>query len=100
SRSDLKRMARSADPAERRLQHRLMGQLHAAAAPTARALLVRRRALAATQGVQSFYDAMLELRGVDAARLPGLLAILAGRTRDAFGAALAEATRAAQLEAP
>jgi hypothetical protein len=100
SRGDLKRMARSADANDRRLQHRLMGQLHAAAAPTARALLVRRRALAATLGLQSFYDAMLELRGVDAARLPGLLATLAGRTREAFGAALAEATRAAQLQAP
>lgn len=100
SRADLKRMARSADPAERRLQHRLMGALHRAAAPTARALLARRRTLAAAHGLGGFYEAMLELRGVDAARLPVLLESLRTRTRDAFGAALAEAARLAQLDAP
>jgi hypothetical protein len=99
SRGDLKQMARSADPAERRLQHRLMGELHRAAAPTARALLARRRALAAAQGLGSFYEALLELRGVDAARFSELLATLELRTRDAFGAALAEAARNAQLDA-
>jgi tetratricopeptide (TPR) repeat protein len=98
SRGDLKRMARSADPAERRLQHRLMGELHAAAAPSARALLARRHALAEAHGLDGFYPALLELRGVDAARFPALLETLEARTRDAFSAALAEAQRNARLE--
>lgn len=98
SRGDLKRMARSPDPAERRLQHRLMGQLHAAAAPSARALLARRHLLAKAQGLEGFYPALLELRGVDSARFPALLEALETRTRDAFGVALSEAKRNAQLD--
>jgi hypothetical protein len=99
TRGDLRALARSDDPAQRRLSHRLHGELHRAAAPIARELLRRRRALAAEQGIGDFYPAMLELRGVDPARFTRLLAELDARTRDPFARAFAEAKRATGLTA-
>lgn len=98
-RGELRRMARSTDAGERRLQHQLWGQLHQQAAPVARALLTRRYALARAHGFDDFYTAMLELRGVDATRLSALLSALTTQTREAFQAALAEALANAQLSA-
>lgn len=99
SRGDLRALARSDDPAQRRLQHRLQGELHARCAPIARDLLRRRRALAAEQGLSEFYPAMLELRGVEPARLAALLAELDTSTREPFARAFEQARRAANLTA-
>lgn len=98
TRSDLRKMAKSEDPKERRAQHRAWGELHAKAKPIAVKLLQRRRNFARQRGlVGGYYDALLHLRGLDPQRLASLLSAVSEGSRVAYERALDEAKKAADL---
>lgn len=65
TRKELMQMRRSPDAAVRRLTRTIEHGLHLEAAPIARRLLQRRRALARSLGLESFHAALLRVRGVD-----------------------------------
>lgn len=96
-RAQLRGLARSADEGERRAQRRAMGALHAEAAPLARALLRRRRALG--RRGRGFHAELLALRGVDARWLATALEGLTRATSTAFSRALADGRARASLAA-
>jgi hypothetical protein len=81
TRGDMAKMRRSDDPAERRATRRLEHALHVKAAPIAKRLLLRRRALAQELGKSSFYDTLLALRGVGADAKAALAALERGTRR-------------------
>jgi hypothetical protein len=58
-------MRLSEDAGERRRTRTLEWELHRAAAPVAKELMIRRRDLARKLGRESFWSAMLEVRGAD-----------------------------------
>jgi hypothetical protein len=97
-RGDLRKMARSDDPAARRAQHRAWGALHREAAPTARSLLKRRHELGLRQSNAGFYATLLRLRGLEPAQLTRLLTELSKGTQNAYESTLAEAKKAAGLQ--
>jgi hypothetical protein len=84
SRGDLVLMRRSDDARVRRRVRELEHVLHRKAAPIARELFVRRKALAQELSIGSYYQALLELRGIKVARLMGLLGELGELTRPAY----------------
>jgi hypothetical protein len=83
SRADLVLMRRSDDPLARRRARQLEHELHRRAAPIATELLERRHALAQELGQRSFYEALLELRGIGVERLTLLFGQLWVLTRAA-----------------
>jgi hypothetical protein len=96
SRQQLRALARSDDPADRRAANRAWGKLHRLAAPTAIDLLRRRRELGRELGLTGgFHGALLELRGISFERLRVLLGQLDERTRPAYVDALIAARKAA-----
>ena len=83
ARGELITLRRSEDPAQRRRARQLEHELHVKAAPVASELIKRRIALAQELGLRSFYDSLLELRGITTARLMGLVTELNSYTRRA-----------------
>jgi hypothetical protein len=73
SRADLTLMRRSEDPLARRRARQLDHELHRRAAPIATELFKRRHGLAQELGQRSFYEALLEVRGIGTAKLTLLL---------------------------
>lgn len=98
NRSDLQRMSRSADPAERRAAWELTAALHRDVAPVARDLLRRRAAVARAMGSTSWGDRMLSLRGVEPAQWTTLARDLATRTEEAWHMVLTEGAQARRLD--
>ncbi|MEZ4406042.1 MAG: hypothetical protein R3A52_06170 [Polyangiales bacterium] len=97
NRSDLQRMSRSADPAERRAAWDLTA-LHRDVAPIARDLLRRRAAVARAMGSTSWGDRMLSLRGIEPAQWSALARDLATRTDEAWHTVLTEGAQARRLD--
>jgi hypothetical protein len=81
TRAEVRRMAGDARSDARREAMMLQSQAHLAVADVARALLQRRHAVARAQGVASWGDAMLELRGISPARWDALDRYLDAGTR-------------------
>lgn len=99
TRGELRKMARSPDAAARRAQRKAFGALHKIAAPTAKALLVRRNELAREHRLKGgFFDATLALRGVDPASLRATFDTLSNATRELFAAILSDAKKSSKLE--
>lgn len=94
TRADLRRMSSDADPAARRASMEMTSQAHRAVVDVARALLRRRHAVARARNVPSWGDAMLDLRGISAARWDALDRALEEGTRDAYRQRLADGARA------
>lgn len=97
TRAELRRMSGDASADARREAMALTSQAHAAVADVARALLRRRHAVARAQGVPSWGDAMLELRGVSPERWDAVDRALSSGTREAYLRRLDDGRRARGL---
>jgi hypothetical protein len=97
TRTDVRRLAMSADPAERRAALELESGAHREVADIARQLFRRRAAVARQLGIDSYGDTMLRLRGIDPIRWEALATALETSTRPAYHMLVDEGARAAHL---
>ena len=97
TRADVRRLAMSADANERRAAAELESGAHRAVADIARQLFIRRNAVARQNGVESYGDEMLRLRGIEPARWDELVRAVETSTRPAYQTILTNGARAANL---